>query len=79
MAEVIEQTAIASARAASGLTIEDARKVLGYSYQPYKDRETQPENLTLGEAKKLYQEFNADGKRIFARWFASFFGMRCDV
>lgn len=70
--------AITSARAASGLTLEDARKILGYSYQPYKNRELDPSSFTAGELRMLYTEFNIDGKRIFARWLSSFFGLRCD-
>jgi hypothetical protein len=66
---------ISKARLASGLTIEDARKTLGMSYTPYKQREDNPELFSFGEMHSLYEEFNSDGRRIFKEWLLSFFGL----
>lgn len=66
---------IAKARLASGLTIEDARKVLNMSYTPYKQREDNPEQFSLEQLHDLYEEFNSDGKRIFKEWLLYFFSL----
>ena len=64
---------ISKARLASGLTVEDARKLIGISYVPYKQRESNPELFSLGELSRLSKEFNQDGKRILGEWIVSFF------
>lgn len=68
-----ELSQIAKARLASGLTIEDARKSVGMSYMPYKQREDNPALFSLKELHSLSQEFNSDGKRIFKEWVLYFF------
>ena len=66
---------IARARLASGMTIEDARSVVGLTYQPYKDREEDPSRFTLGELSRLTSAMNKDGKHIVRAWLLSFFGL----
>lgn len=70
---------VESARLASGLTIEDARKAVGLSFPPYKEREKNPSLFTIGELSKLSRELNRDGKNILREWMLSFFGLDSDV
>lgn len=66
---------VASARLASGLTIEDARKAVGLTFGPYKSREDDPGLFTMGELRRLTHEMNEDGKRIIREWVIYFFGL----
>ena len=77
MAEVLSK--VESARLASGLTIQDARKAVGLSFPPYREREKNPELFTVGELSKLSNELNRDGKSILREWLLSFFGLNSDV
>ena len=72
-------TKIESARLASGLTVEDARKIVGLSFTPYRDREKNPSLFTVGELSKLSRELNRDGKTILREWLVSFFVLVSDV
>lgn len=70
-----DMSAVTCARLASGMTIEDARSVVGLTYPPYKSREEDPSLFTVGELSRLTHSLNAEGRAIIKKWAISFFGL----
>lgn len=65
--------AIKAARVASGLTQEQAAKIIQVSVPTYAARERLPKSFAVEELQELYENFNDQGKSIIASFIEEIF------
>lgn len=66
-------TAIKAARVASGLTQEQAAKIIQVSIPTYAAREKLPKSFAVEELQELYENFNDQGKSIIGSFIEQIF------
>lgn len=66
-------TAIMAARKSSGITQAEAAKFMGISMNTYRARESDPDQLTIGDIKAAVKHMNGISKSILRGWVDSIF------
>ncbi len=68
-----ESKIVKAARVASGITQEQAARVIDVSTPTYIARERVPGAFTIDELDKLHEAFNSDGKLILESYIKEIF------
>lgn len=66
-------TAIMAARKSSGITQAEAARIMGISMNTYRARESDPDQLTIGDIKAAVKHMNGISKSILQDWVDSIF------
>lgn len=68
-----ESKIVKAARVASGITQEQAAKVIDVSAPTYIAREKVPKAFTIDELERLHDAFNQDGRKIIESYVREIF------
>ncbi len=66
-------TAVMAARKSSGLTQDEAARITGLAKGTFRARESNPDQLTVGDMRALSHSMNGISKKIMRDWVDSIF------